>query len=304
MENSEQKQLLEVIYGDTDSLYISYENLLQTIEGIENMSDDQICKILVELNTGFLDQHNREFMDEYFRSRHAKSIQNFELETIAKSGVWLDVKKRYAQILMWKDGKMYDADNLPMKIKGLEMVKASIPKQARESLKRLTRFLLENNDPYMLQQLNIQMQKEKALFMQAPLEDICGSIGVQNYTKYILSDTDPTGLKVAPKCPFNVRALGNYNRIRNIYNLPGDPLYGGKMRWYLFYPGGRKSKKKADPDYFAFQASNYPAWADQYAPVSRVDMFQHFVIDPFNRIIGSSNIGQLKQDGSIQTSMF
>lgn len=146
------------------------------------------------------------------------------------------------------------------------------------------------------------MQKEKALFDNADLEDICGNVGVQNYTKYIESDTDPSGLKVTPKCPYNVRALGNYNWIRNVNKLSGDPLYGGKMKWYIYQPKG--SSKKDQQTYFAFQSRNYPEWADQYAPVCRSSMFQQFMLDPFNRVLDAIGIGELKLDGSVQMSLF
>jgi DNA polymerase elongation subunit (family B) len=296
---------LSICYGDTDSLYISYNGLIDSIEGSDKLTMEKKLSIIVDLNTGFLDSHNREYMKEYYKSRHVESVQNFELETVALSGVWLDVKKRYAQILLWKDGKTYDIDNLPMKIKGLEMVKSSYPKQAREGLKRMVRYLLEIDDKdYLLQKLNMKMMEEKSKFYQADLEDICGNVGVQNYVKYIDDDADPMGLKVAPKCPYNVRALGNYNWIRNVHNLPGDPLYGGKIKWYCFYPNGVKSKKKQDPDYFAFQSRNYPKWADTYAPICKDAMFQRTMMEPFNRIIEAVGIGTLNTDGSIQMGLF
>ena len=299
------KNLLDICYGDTDSLYISYKGLLDSIVGIDKISLEKKLEIIVDLNTGFLDEHNREFMKDYYASRFVDSVQNFELETVALSGVWLDVKKRYAQILLWKDGKTFDINKLPMKIKGLEMVKSSYPKQARESLKLLVRFLLEDTtNEYMLQKLNMKMQEEKMKFKSADIEDICGNVGVQGYTKYILDDTDPQGLKIAPKTPYNVRALGNYNWIRNVYNLPGDPLYGGKMKWYCYYPKGFKSKKNVEPQYFAFQSRNYPEWAKEYAPISYEDMFTRTILDPFNRIMTAIGIGELRSDGSIQMSLF
>lgn len=287
-----------------NSLYISYKGLLDSIEGIEKMSIDKKLSIIVDLNTGYLDSHNREFMKEYYAGRFVDSVQNFELETVALSGVWLDVKKRYAQILLWKDGKTFDINNLPMKIKGLEMVKSSYPKQARECLKKLVRYLLEiDSKDYLLQKLNIKMQEEKHNFFNADLEDICGNVGVQGYTKYILDDEDPTGLKIAPKTPYNVRALGNYNWIRNVNNLPGDPLYGGKMKWYCYYPN-KVGSKKMEPQYFAFQSRNYPKWADEYAPISKNEMFNKTVLDPFNRIVQAIGIGTLNSDGAIQLSLF
>ena len=144
--------------------------------------------------------------------------------------------------------------------------------------------------------------QEKILFDQADIEDICGNIGVQNYSKYILHASDKDELKVAPKCPFNVRALGNYNRLRNVYGLPGDPLYGGKMKWFMYQPAGTTKEKYRQP--FAFQSRNYPQWADEYAPICRSAMFQQFMLDPFNRILNAIGIGELRIDGSIQMSLF
>lgn len=296
-----EEQLVKIVAGDTDSLYISFQGLLNTIEGIENMSDEEIRDILVKLNTGFLDEHNNEFMKEYFATRNSDCVHKFELETIAKRECRLNVKKRYAQLLIWKDGKEFDVNNLPLKVKGLEMIKSSYPKFARESLKRLVRFMLEDNsDEYLLQRLNIKLMEEKKLFFEADLEDICGNVGVQNYTKYIIDDTDPNGLKIAPKTPYNVRALGTYNWLRNIHNLPGDPIYGGKVKWYCYYPNGLAKGKNTEPMYFAFQSRNYPKWADKYAPVSRADMFEKMVLDPFNRIIEAIGLGKLRQDGAMQ----
>ena len=304
LRESGKESFVEVIYGDTDSLYISYENLVKSIDGYENMTIAQKAKVVVDFNTKYLDAHNREVMNEHYSERHVVSVQNFELETLALSGVWLDVKKRYAQVLLWKDGKTYDvADGLPMKAKGLEMIKSSYPKQAREGLKRLVRYLLEDQSgEYLLHRLNSEMQREKYDFFKADIDDICGSVKVNNYNKYIINDNDPKILHVADKCPFNAKALGNYNRIRKAHNLPGDPIYGGKLKWYVYYPAG--TVKKDNVEYFAYQAKNYPKWADKYAPIARDVMFQKQTLDPFNRIIEAIGLGTLKLDGSIEMTMF
>lgn len=298
------QSFVDVIYGDTDSLYISYENFVKTIKGYENMTPEERGRIVVEFNTKYLDAHNREYMTEHYRRRHVNSVQNFELETLALSGVWLDVKKRYAQVLLWKDGKTYSVeDGLPMKAKGLELIKASYPKQTREGLQRLVRYLLEDDDDdkYLLHRLNIKMQEEKRLYFNADIDDICASMKVNNYNQYIINDSSKAGLMVAAKCPPNVRAAGNYNRIRQVYNLPGDPIYGGKVKYFVYYPLG--TIKKDNVEYFAYQAKHYPKWADKYAPIAKDVMFQKFTLDPFNRIIEAIGVGTLNLDGSIQLGM-
>ena len=299
---------VDVIYGDTDSLYISYENLVKTIDGWENMTPAELGRIVVEFNTGYLDAHNRETMDAHYKSRFVKSVQNFELETLALSGVWLDVKKRYAQVLLWKDGKTYSIEEgLPMKAKGLELIKASYPKQTREGLQRLTRYLLEDtgDTAYLLHRLNAKMQEEKRLYYAADIDDICASMKVNGYKQYMICDDAPNGLVVKAKCPANVRAAGNYNRLRQIHKLSGDPIYGGKVKYYVYYPENaiKKKKKQDNLEYFAYQAKHYPKWADQYAPPARGAMFQKFTMDPFNRIIEAIGIGTLNLDGSIQMNM-
>ena len=284
-----------------NSLYISYENLVKSIDGYEKMTPEERGRIVVSFNTGHLDAHNREIMAKHYEERHVKSVQNFELETLALAGVWLDVKKRYAQILLWKDGKYYDTGKeLPMKAKGLELIKAAYPKQSREGLQRLVRYLLEDDgdSEYLLHRLNAKMQEEKQLYFKADIDDICASMKVNNYNKYIINDSSKAGLMVASKCPANVRAAGNYNRIRQVYNLPGNPIYGGKVKYFEYYPLG--TVKRGNTEYFAYQAKNYPKWADKYAPIAKDVMFQKFTLAPFNRIIEAVGIGTLNLDGSIQ----
>ena len=301
------KTFVDMVYGDTDSLYISYEKLLNTIIGVEKMSIAEKRDIIVRLNTEFMDKHNGEYMDAYYKSRHAISAHKFELETLSLSGVWLDVKKRYAQILLWKDGKIFDLDSLPLKVKGLEIIKSSYPSQARDCLKRMVRLLLESDNKLLLQKLNVAMQKEKQEFYKAPIENICFNAGVGpgKYTTYILDDSSPV-LDVAKKCPVGPKALGYYNGFRNAYKLPGEPLYGGKIKLYFFYPVEPNSKvrltREAQP--FGFQPSSYPEWAETYAPVCKEILFEKSVLNPFNRIISNIGIGQLEIDGNIHLSLF
>lgn len=300
IDESPTKSLVTTVYGDTDSLYISYDPLLKTIKGHENMTDLDVCNFIAKLNEDFLNKHNEDYIRDYYNKRHGKSVHKFELETICKSGIWLNIKKRYAQIIMWKDGKIYDADKMPLKAKGLEIVKSSIPSYARGILKHIVRFLLESDDKYLIQKLNIEAQRLKQEFMKADIDAICGSLNVHNYVKYVQDDKGPV-LKFASKTPANVKALAYYNWLNNRNNLGSDAIYGGKLKWYIVETGVRSKK---DDIRFAYQARNYPKWASQYAPVNRNAMFQLFVLDPFNRILEAIRMPILNNDGSMQQSLF
>lgn len=285
-----------------NSLYISYDNLLQTIEGIENWDDKKKAEFIATLNTGFLNDYNTEVMKEHYASRHCKSMEQlFELETINLSGIWLNVKKRYAQVLLWKDGKYFDLDDLPMKVKGLEIIKSSYPKIARSSLKTLTRTLLENDGPMLIHKLNQEMQRAVCAFNAAPLEEICPTSSVNNYDKYVINDEGPDSLILQKGTPFVVRAVALYNSYIKKYGYKDNLSYGGKHRWYVI----KELKKKKDSDnYFAFEPGMYPDWAEERCPVDRKAMFERTILEPFNRILEPIGMPALRYDGSIQASLF
>lgn len=287
-----------IIYGDTDSLYIEYETLIATCVGSENWDIDRKLKFVLDVNLDFLNEHNYKYIYDYFEKRNAKSIQNFELETVALAGIWLNVKKRYAQLILWKDGKFYDKDDLPLKVKGLEINKSSIPIYARAILSDVVRYMLEfSNEPNLVDLINMRVQQHKYQFFNAPIDEICGTLKLSNYSKYIIDDTKDV-LVAMKGTPFQVRAAGNYNVIRNTKRLPGDKLYTGKIKWYHM----RRLQGSKKDEYFAYPAGKYPKWADTYAPVARDIQFQQMVLDPLNRIITAVGMPELRLDGSKQIS--
>lgn len=285
-----------------NSLYSCYDQWVRSIEGSENMSKEQIRDLIVKFNTGFFDHHNREFMDKYYESRHCQSIHNFELETVAYSDVRLNVKKRYAQLLIWKDGYCPDVDSLPLKSKGLELIKASYPRLARNGLKKIVRVLLESNNTGIALQheLNKVLNEQRQIWMTCPVEDVCENKSVANYTKYILDDENPYGVQVALKCPYHVRALANRNWTIKKYGFRSELQYGGKMKIYIC----RKRSKKDPDSNFAFMAGEHEDWMEQYWPVDRMACFQKFFIDPMNRILESIGENQLNISGTVNLNLF
>lgn len=290
----------DILVHNTDSLYISYKPLLDTIEGVENMSMEEKRDIVLDINLNFLDQHNFDYIADYFASRHAKSVHKFELETVALRGAWLNVKKRYAQVLLWKDGKFYPKDDLPMKIKGLEIVQSSTPKKAREVLLGMMRYILEEQDrSFFIHKINQRMMQYRKEFMEAPFEDICGNLKVNNYHQYVLDDKGMWP-KVALKCPANVRALAQYNCFRHTFgNGDNNEIYGGKLKWYFF-----KRPEMKDFGRIAFQAQNLPKWLPGAAPIAKDKQFSEIVLTPMNRVLLAMGMPELKPDGSLQMALF
>lgn len=295
----------DILVHNTDSLYLSYHDLINTIEGSEKLTLQDKLKIILKINTEFLDQHNKEHLRDYFLSRNAipdtADLEDFELETVNKRGVWLhETKKRYGQILLWKEGKFYDMDDLPIKVKGLEVIKSSYPTVARKQLKQMLRFILEYDGKYLTQELNMMSQRFLKEFQEADIDLVSGNLKVNGYMQKVIDDTDPNGLKTVSGASFNVKALAMYNWLNNVHHLGSEPIYGGKLKYYTV----KGSSEKNGDIYFAYEGTKYPKWADKYAPSDRRRMYKKFVLDPINRILSSAEMPILNVDGSIQFAMF
>lgn len=301
---TQDKDYVKLIYGDTDSLYTCYDQLTKSIVEWPKMNFRQRVELIVKLNTNFFNQHNKEYMEEYYKTRHTRTMTHeFELETVALSGVWIDKKKRYAQMLVWKDGKFFDEDSLPVKVKGLEVIKSSYPEMARKILKNLLHSLLANEGSTLPHLLNAAMQEGKSKWFSADIEEISQAQNVNGYHKHVIDDNAELGPICVSGCPFHVRGLAYYNWLRQKHNLPGDPIYNGKLKYYVVKTNRPKTKSSTDT-FFVFQPSNWPEWADKYAPVDRNAMFKRCVLDPFNRILEAIHMNLLTIDGSIQSSLF
>lgn len=299
-----QESFVNVVYGDTDSLYISYEPLLNTIEGELGISEKR--DIIVNINKLFLDSHNKQFIHDYYKERFGDSVHDFELELVLLSGIWLDVKKRYAGLVLWQDGKVFDEDHLKMKVKGLEISKGSFPKKSREILAYLVRYLLQTaSEPNLQTRLNSELMKCKEEFMNASVDDISCSIKINNYQKYIENDKG-SSLKVLKGCPFNVRAAGYRNWLIDKHSIQDAVrIEGGLVKWYYVKDKhSRKTCDEAPQNAFVFNSMNWDEWASMYAPIDKNYMFQHTVINPLNRIIEPTSLTPLQIDGSFMINLF
>lgn len=314
-----------LVYGDTDSLYSSWEPLLRTIKGYDKMSDAELRDIVLKINLEFLDAHNNEYIDNYYKKRGGKSIHAFELETISLAGVWLDKKKNYAQILLWKDGKIFDMDHLKLKAKGLEVIKGAWPKFAKKILHDAIMYLfsLKADDKLIAQKMNILMQERKREWMQAPLNDICGSVNINGYASNVghikgvgrsatFTRAQPEESVIDLQCKSTagrgVKGAYNYNRIKTAHGIGGESLRHGKVKWYIYKNGRQPNKRHTnDADLYSvmcYEAMNYPEWLDKYAPVDRNQMFETQVIAPINRIMEAIDQPLLHGSGMLSLNLF
>lgn len=280
------------VYMDTDSCYMSYEGAVKSLSSY-NLSEQEILDVIIKINRNYLDQESRKFMSDYYNKRHVHSIHDFELESIARSGIWLNIKKRYAQAIAWQDGRYFDFDNLPIKAKGLEIVKGSYPSKARYILKNLVDRLIKCDDAMdLLRDMNEQYKRE---WDECDVESICPSSKLNNYEKYV---RDAKNMILEPKTPPHVRGAATHNHLILKYGLGTPFVYGGRVRTYTV-----KDNNKS-PRVFTFVPGEYPEWANKYAPIDKKAMYIKCVLDPINRILNAIGADELNYDGFVQGSLF
>lgn len=288
---------VSTIYQDTDSSYVNLGPIVDSIIELGGADDKEKCKFCVEFADKFMNNYFAKILDEYFTPRHVKNRHFFELETVAKTGIWIGIKKRYAQALLWKDGRYYDEPK--MKVKGLEVIKGSYPSFSRKILKDLTMTLLTENihDSDFIHKFNAKVMDWKDKFMKQDPDLITEAISVSNYWKGVESDDDPSGVKILKGAPYNVKALALYNWMINAKKKPGDTVYNGKVRCYLV----QKTNAKSEDTYFAYPTGGFPSWAP---PIDRNAMYTKTVLEPINRIITKIGLPELTIDGAIQVDLF
>lgn len=286
-----------VVYIDTDSCYVQFEEMYESIEWLgEKMSID---KFIMELYNFRLNEYIVKAMEKYAEVMNTDNFLIFELETIAYSGIWL-AKKKYLQNIAWED-KLDKDDRYPSlkKIKtiGFDTIQSSTPTLARKHLNESLKIILsEKPTSEMLGKLVDYLKKCKKEFKLADVDQISFNKRTNNIEKYIVDDT--IEFQIGSKCPPNVRAAGFYNFLMN-----QDAKYKNK---YKMIGNGEKLKlyhcKHNISDMFAYLPGEHPY---EIAPEVDYDtQFEKSVIDPLNRVLTSVGLHTLNSNLIYSTSLF
>lgn len=196
-----------VIYSDTDSLYVSVEDLVQKYAPEANK--DQVVTFLDQLAEQKLETIIQKAFDDLAAYLHAAEPEALAMkrEIIADSGIW-QAKKRYALNVIDSEGVRYAKPE--MKIMGMETAKSSTPAIVRDNMKKLLYAIL-NADEQECQSMIARMRKE---FRKLDVEDIAFPRGVSSLNKYY----DLTNI-YAKGSPIHVRASLLYNKLLRDHKL-------------------------------------------------------------------------------------
>jgi len=262
-----------VVYGDTDSNYVTFQEVVASCEGWKGNDKDLILAINEHRLVGYL----KKCFDIYAEKWGTDNYQDFEMETLSINGIFLG-KKKYVTNIVYSDG-VHSEPLSSIKTTGVEMVKGGTPSFVREKLIYLTKFIFSKGSGFELREFVQELKAIKKDFKAQEPENISVAVNVNNYQKFVLNDT--TALEVAKGCPIHVRASAYHNFLLNSTKYKDKyPLIGGgeKVRFYFV-----KVKNPGDNNVFAYSQGTHPY---EFAPPIDFDQqFTKTILDPINRFI-------------------
>jgi hypothetical protein len=264
------------IYTDTDSVYVCFDYAIQSVEGLD-LDNKESLEFCLAINRNRLKNYFEQAFEKYAVHFNTDNRQNFELENLSSSGIWL-AKKKYILSVSYKDNKherLLDKESLI--IKGLEAIQASYPIWARQHLQKLYSYLLGIG-------YNLDLEEDLIPKLQA-LKDECNSLTVDeiafNFSVRVYEDylKSLNPLVMEKGMPIYGRAAAYHNHVIKKTKNQKYALIrsGSKIKFYYASPN------EYEFDIFAYAPGSYP---EEFAvPMDRDQQFFRLVIEPINKLL-------------------
>lgn len=290
-----------VIYIDTDSCYVQFQDLYESIIWEDESKQLTIDEFILAFYAFRLKDYIVKCMEKYADKRNTDNFLIFELESLAYNGIWMS-KKKYIQNIAWDD-KLEVTDRHPslkkVKTIGFDTIQSSTPKFVREKLVEALRILFKSRvtpTSKDLQTLVEFMKETKKEFALTDIDDISFNRRTNNIDKYIVDDQ--IELQVGLKCPANVKAAGYYN-----YLLNNNKKYKNK---YKLIGNGEKLKiyncKSPISEVYAYMPNEHPY--EIAPPVDYDTQFEKSMIDPLNRVLTAIGLQTLDTNLIYASALF
>jgi DNA polymerase elongation subunit (family B) len=261
------------IYNDTDSAYVSFDQVLKSCDW-----KDDPKKFILSLYELRLKDFLDNCFDQYAKKFGTKNLQNFEMEMISESAIFI-AKKKYILNPVWKDPGINIESLSKIKPKGVEMIQGSTPVFVREKMVTFMKHIFKQKKDLKYSEFVRMLKDAKSEFMVQPIERISMTKTINDYDKYIANDIPSSGdFSVRKQCPIHLRAAGYYNYLLNS-NKKCKSKYemiksGNKVKYYHC---------QEEDVVFAYHTSSYPY---EFAPKMNFDIqFEKTIIAPMNRVL-------------------
>lgn len=277
-----------VIYIDTDSCYISFEEVLTKSDwqGTEK-------EFIMSLYNTRLKVYLEKVLQKYAERYGTENFLSFEMESIARNAIWL-AKKKYIQNIAWTDPDINFEDLTKIKTKGWETVQASTPTASRKILQDALKIIF-SKESWTIDNIVKFLKDKKSQFKLESTEDICFNLRMNNYEKYVLDDVNQ--LELAKGAGPGVKSAGFYNYLLNNSQYKNKyQLLSSGERLKLYHTSDRRC------EVFAYSAGEFPY---EFAPeIDYETQFEKTVIDPLNRVLASMGMQTLNRNLLYAKSLF
>ncbi len=203
----ETREVDYVIASDTDSVYITFDRLVNTV-----FEDGTETKKIVDFLDKVATDKIKPFIDKSYQAL-AESMNAYEQkmdmsrEVIADKGIWT-AKKRYILSAWDIEGVRYKTPQF--KIMGIEAVKSSTPAVCRQKIKDALNIIMTGDE----KMLNTFIQEFREEFMKLPPEDIAYPRSVNGLKKF----SSPNGM-FAKGAPIHCKGAILYNHLLKKHKL-------------------------------------------------------------------------------------
>jgi DNA polymerase elongation subunit (family B) len=201
-----------IIYGDTDSCYFSAWSAVRDDVDAGRMTWSK--ETAVTLYDSIADQVNESFpgfMEQAFHCpRDMGSVIRGGRELVASRGLFI-TKKRYAVMFYDKEGKRYDTNGKPGKVKamGLDLKRSDTPRVIQDFLSELLSDVLQGGDRDTVIE---KIREFKYAFSERPGWEKGSPKRVNNLTQYAKKEEREGRANM----PGHVRAAMNWNTMRRM----------------------------------------------------------------------------------------
>ena len=280
------------IYGDTDSLYISFTPVIESC----GFKGDELDFIL-HLDRVIIKKKYNQYLDEYAAKFGVKNIHDFELETINRSALHIQ-KKHYINNVAWEDGIFYD--NLSYFYpKGVEIVKSSTPPFVRENIYEFLRYVFSNPTTINIKKVLLLVKDLKKQFMMADIEAISMTTSCSNYQSKVIDDV--TDVVCAKGAHFSIKAAALHNYLLNKnseYKIKYDNIRGGRIKYYYC--------KHPKNDVFAYMRSMHPTEIveKENLKIDYDEQFDRTFLSIINRFLEPIGLPTINKRLSVLNSIF
>jgi hypothetical protein len=192
----ETEKLKYVIYGDTDSLYLSIpeverDNTKEYVEASEELADEINDIIIGSMNDLILPKMNCEGHNKTF----------FKSELVMSSILFTDVKKKYCFKEIANEGKIHEEPII--RYTGISVVRSNTAEWTKDFIREIVEDLALNSDVKTKKEIQVRMQEIARKYnnsLHSNIDDLNFSyIGVPckwGNTKYKRDTAELTGMKL------------------------------------------------------------------------------------------------------------